>query len=47
MATQAAKNGAGERAIAQTAGHKYWRMLRLYIRTGQLFHKNAAATLGL
>ncbi len=47
MATQAAMNGAGEREIAKTTGHKSRRVLRRYIRTGQLFRENAASTLGL
>ncbi|MGB7549249.1 MAG: tyrosine-type recombinase/integrase [Terracidiphilus sp.] len=47
MATQAAMNGAGERAIAKTTGHRARRVLRRYIRSGQLFRENAAATLGL
>jgi integrase len=47
MATQAAMNGAGERAIAETTGHKSRRVLRRYIRTGKLFQENAASTLGL
>lgn len=47
MATQAAMNGASERDIAKTTGHKSRRVLRRYIRTGRLFHENASASLGL
>jgi integrase len=47
MATQAAMNGEGERSIAKTTGHKSRRVLRRYIRSGQLFSENAAANLGL
>jgi hypothetical protein len=47
MATQGAMNGAGEREIAKTTGHKSRRVLRRYIRTGQLFRENVASTLGL
>jgi site-specific recombinase XerD len=47
MATQAAMNGAGERSIAKTTGHKSRRILRRYIRSGQLFRENAASNLGL
>jgi site-specific recombinase XerD len=47
MATQAATNGASESAIARTTGHRSRRVLRRYIRSGQLFRENAAANLGL
>jgi site-specific recombinase XerD len=47
MATQAAMNGVGERSIAKTTGHRSRRVLRRYIRTGQLFRENAASALGL
>jgi site-specific recombinase XerD len=47
MATQAAMNGAGERSIAKTTGRKSRRILRRYIRSGQLFQENASANLGL
>jgi len=47
MATQAAMNGAGERQIAKTTRHRSQRVLRRYIRTGQLFRDNASSTLGL
>lgn len=47
MATQAALNGSSERAIAKTTRHKSRRVLRRYIRPGELFRENAAASLGL
>ena len=47
MATQAALNGSSERAIATTMRHRSRRVLRRYIRPGELFRENAAASLGL
>lgn len=47
MATQAARNGASERIIAKTTGHRSQRTLERYIRSGHLFLENAARTLGL
>jgi len=47
MATQAAMNGALERNIARTTRHKSRRVLRRYIRPGELFRENASACLGL
>jgi integrase len=47
LATQAARNGAGERAIMRQTGHKSVQMVRRYIREGELFSDNAAAKLGL
>lgn len=47
MAAQAAMSGAGERSITKTTGHKSRRILRRYIRSGQLFRENASANLGL
>ena len=47
MATQAAMNGSSERAIAKTTRHRSRRVLRRYIRPGDLFRENAAASLGL
>ena len=47
MATQAALNGSSERAIAQTTRHRSRRVLRRYIRPGELFRENASASLGL
>jgi integrase len=47
MATQAALNGSSERAIAKTTRHKSRRVLRRYIRPGELFRENASASLGL
>jgi site-specific recombinase XerD len=47
MATQAALNGSSERAIAKTARHRSRRVLRRYIRPGELFRENASASLGL
>lgn len=47
MATQAALNGSSERAIARTTRHRSRRVLRRYIRPGELFRENASASLGL
>jgi integrase len=47
MATQAALNGSSVRAIAKTTRHKSSRVLRRYIRPGELFQENASASLGL
>jgi len=47
MATQAALNGSSERAIAKTTRHRSRRVLQRYIRPGELFRENAAASLGL
>jgi hypothetical protein len=47
MATPAALNGSSERAIAKTTRHRSRRVLRRYIRPGELFRENAAASLGL
>jgi integrase len=47
MATQAALNGSSERAIAKTTRHKSRRVLRQYIRPGEMFRENASANLGL
>jgi hypothetical protein len=47
MATQAALNGSSERAIARTTRHRSRRVLRRYIRPGEMFLENASASLGL
>jgi len=47
MATQAALNGSSERAIAKTTRHRSRRVLRRYIRPGEMFRENASAALGL
>ena len=47
MATQAAMNGATERTIMKQTGHRTLTMLRRYIRDGEMWRKNAAASLGL
>jgi integrase len=47
LATQAAMNGASERAIMAQTGHKSVVMVRRYIRDASLFRENAAAQLGL
>jgi integrase len=47
MATQAALNVSSERAIAKITRHKSRRVLRRYIRPGELFRENASASLGL
>jgi integrase len=45
MVTQAAMNGAEERAIMRTTGHRSVGMVRRYIRDGRAF--GASAQLGL
>jgi site-specific recombinase XerD len=47
LATAAAMAGASERTIMAQTGHKSERMVRKYIRDGQLFRDNAAALVGL
>lgn len=47
MATQAALNGSSERAIARTTRRRSRRVLRRYIRPGEMFRENASASLGL
>ncbi len=47
MATQAVLNGSSERAIAKTTRHRSRRVLRRYIRPGEMFRENASASLGL
>jgi integrase len=47
LATQAARNGASERAIMKQTGHKSVQMVRRYIHQGELFGDNAATKLGL
>lgn len=47
MATQAALNGLSERAIAKTTRHRSRRILRRYIRLGEMFRENASAARGL
>lgn len=47
MAAQAALNGSSERAIAKTTRHRSRRVLRRYIRPGEMFRENASASLGL
>ena len=47
LATAAAIAGAGERAIMKQTRHRSERMVRKYIRDGQLFRDNAAAVVGL
>jgi integrase len=47
MATQAALKGSPERAIARTTRHRSRRVLRRYIRPGEMFRENASASLGL
>ena len=44
LATAAAMAGASERAIMAQTGHRSERMVRRYIRDGELFRDNAAAT---
>jgi integrase len=47
FATTAAIAGASERAIMNQTGHQSTKMVRRYIRDGNLFRDNAAAKLGL
>jgi integrase len=47
FATAAAIAGASERAIMNQTGHQSSKMVRRYIRDGNLFRDNAAAKLGL
>jgi hypothetical protein len=47
LATAAASAGVQEGVIAQTTGHKSMKVLRRYIRVGNLFNENAAAAVGL
>jgi integrase len=47
LATAAAQAGADERAIMKQTGHRSERMVRRYIRDGQLFRDNAAGDVGL
>jgi integrase len=47
LATQAALNGASERAIMRQTGHTSVIMVRRYIREAELFCDNAAVRLGL
>ncbi len=46
-ATQASMNGANERDIMRQTGHKSAETLAKYIRIGQMFTHNAAASLGI
>jgi site-specific recombinase XerD len=47
FATEAAAQGASERAIARQTGHRNLQTLRKYIREGTLWRENAATKLGL
>ena len=47
LATQAAMNGATELMIMKQTGHRSLAMLRRYIRDGEMWRKNAAASLEL
>ena len=47
FATEAAANGAPERAIMRQTGHRSLEMVRRYIREGDRYRENAAAYLGL
>jgi len=47
LATQAAMNGATELTIMKQTGHRSLAILRRYIRDGDLWRGNAAASLGL
>ena len=47
LATSAAAAGASERSIMAATGHRSVQMVRRYIRTGELFRENAAATVGI
>ena len=45
--TEAARNGASERAIAKQTGHRSVAVLRSYIEDVTVFEDNAVASLGL
>jgi len=47
LATAAADGGASERSIMRQTGHTSVLTVRRYIRSGSLFHENAAAYVGL
>ena len=47
LATSAAAVGVPERAIMAQTGHRSVAMVRRYIRSGELFRENAAASVGL
>ena len=47
FATAAAIAGGTERAVMKQTGHQSTKMVRRYIREGDLFRDNAAAKLGL
>ena len=47
LATAAARAGVEERDIMRQTGHRSERMVRKYIREGQLFRNNAAGRVGL
>lgn len=47
LATAAAQAGASERSIMRQTGHKSLATARRYIRQGNVFQENAAATVGL
>jgi integrase len=47
FATEAAAQGASERAIMRQTGHKSLEMVRCYIREGDRYRDNAASYLGL
>lgn len=47
LATSAAAAGVSERIIMQQTGHKSERMVRKYIREGNLFRENAVSAIGL
>lgn len=47
LATSAAAAGVPERAIMAQTGHRSVAMVRRYIRSGELFRENAAASVGL
>ncbi len=47
FATQAANAGVSERSIMRQTGHASLKVLRGYIRNGNLFRENASTMLGL
>ena len=47
FATEAAAQGASERAIMRQTGHRSLEMVRRYIRDGDRYRDNASACLGL
>jgi integrase len=47
LATSAARAGVNERVIMKQTGHRSEKIVRRYIREGELFRENAAAQQGM